>query len=365
MTDLTRFNPEMLALARRSRELSQVRLAKLSGVGSTKISKYEAGTLSVTNDALSRLAVVLDYPTRFFFRPLRLVGFQGGAVFHRKQQSLPARKLYRAHALAEIRRLEVMTMLDSLDIDPPQLPEYPIDLFEDNPEKIARSVRTVMNVPPGPIFNLTQILEDSGCIVVAHEFDSRQLDGFSQRAAYAPCFLHLNVQLPPDRWRWTLAHELGHAVMHFDPMAPPKLVEEEANLFAAEFLTPAHEVAPLLDGLTFQKLGGLKREWKVSMQSLITRAYQLRTISADQRRAMYTRLSRAGYRTREPEMLDPPVEKPSLMVKLARLHLDEAGYSPAELCDFISIGESEFRHHYVESDDILETLGIDDILQNS
>ena len=365
MNTVADFNPEMLALARRSREMTQTQLAELCAVSPTSVSRYETGTLSVTNDALSRIAAALDYPMKFFRRNPTLIGAMGGAVFHRKQQSLPARKLYQAHALAEIRRLEISTMLDSLDIHPSSPPEYPADLFEDDPEKIARSVRVAMNIPPGPIFDLTKALERNGCIVVAHHFGSYRIDGFSQRTKYPPCFLHINSQMPPDRWRWTLAHELGHVVMHFEPMESPKLVEQQANLFAAEFLTPAHEISLQLDGLTFQKLGGLKREWKVSMQALITRACHLGAISEGQRRSMYMRLTKAGYRTREPETLDPPVEKPFMMAFLAQRHLDELKYSRTELCDLLAISEAEFRAHYIGFDDILETLGIDDIIQNS
>ena len=363
MTAVVYFNPEMLILARRTREMTQTQLGKLAAVSPTSISRYEMGTLSVPDDNLSRIASALNYPINFFCRNPTLIGTMGGAIYHRKQQSLPARKLYRAHALAETRRLEITTMLDSLDIEQSSLPEYPVDLFEDDPEKIARSVRVAMNIPPGPIFNLTSTLERSGCMVVAHDFGSSQIDGFSQRPKYPPCFLHLNSQLPPDRWRWTLAHELGHVVMHFEPMASPKVVEYQANLFAAELLAPAHEVGPQLDGLTFQKLGGLKREWKISMQALITRAHHLGTISEGRKRAMYIRLSKAGYRTREPETLDPPMEKPSRMELLARRHLEELEYSSAELCDLLALREEEFSRHYVGgSDDILKTLGIDDIL---
>ena len=365
MTSVEDFNPEMLVLARRSREMTQTQLAELSAVSPTSVSRYEAGTLAVTNDSLPRIAAALNYPVRFFCRKRTLVGAIGGAIFHRKQQSLPTRKLYRAHSLAETRRLEITTMLDSLDSDPPSLPEYPVELFEDDPGKIARSVRAAMDIPPGPIFNLTETLERNGCMIVAHDFGSSQIDGFSQRPKYPPCFLHLNSLLPPDRWRWTLAHEMGHLVMHFEPMASPKEVEQQADLFAAEFLAPAREIGPSLEGLTFQKLGWLKREWRISMQALITRAYRLGSISEGQRRSMYIRLSKAGYRTREPETLDPPVEKPSWMVLLARTHLNELEYSRNELCDLLAISEAEFRMHYIGSDDILETLGINDILQNN
>ena len=362
------FNGEMLLVARRSRELTQSQLAKSTGISGKNLSKYENGLMSPSDDAASSLAVALDYPVGFFCRKPTLIGVMGGAVFHRKQTSLSTRKLYGVHALAEIRRLEVTKMMQVLDVYPPVLQEYPVDYFEDDPEKIARSVRTAMNLPPGPIFNLTETLERNGCVVVAHEFDSRQISGFCQRdARYPPCFLHMNVEMPPDRWRWTLAHELGHLVMHFDESTESesrktrKMIERQADLFAAEFLTPAHAIGHSLNGLTFQKLGGLKREWKVSMQSLITRAYHLGTISDGQRRAMYMRLSKAGYRTREPATLDPPVEKPSLMSQLAQRHLDELGYSRTELREFISIGETDFRKYYL-ANDILESLGINEIV---
>ena len=365
MTSVSDFNPEMLTLARNTRQVTKTQLARLVGVSLPTISKYESGTMAINSDWLSKVAVVLDYPVAFFCRKARLIGTGGGSIFHRKQYSLPAKKLYQAHAFAETRRLEIKWMLDSLDVQVPSSVEYDVQLFEDDPEKIARSVRASLNIPPGPIFNLTETLERNGYIVVPHDFGSSQIDGFSQRPPHPPCFLHINSELPPDRWRWTLAHELGHLVMHFEPMEPPKLVEEQANLFAAELLAPAHEIGPMLDGLTFHKLGGLKRMWKISMQSLITRACHLGTISDRQRRSMFIRLSQAGYRTREPETLDPPVERPTMMAELAQRHLDELEYSRSELCDLLTIGEAEFKNHYIGgSDDILETLGIDDILRN-
>ena len=356
------FNPEMLTLARQSRDMTKARLAEQSRVSATVISRYESGTMRFTETVLSRIFGALDYPPTFFFRRPVLIGQVGGAMFHRKQNNLPVGTLYRAHALAEVRRLEVMAMLRSLDVLEPSLPEYPVELFEDDPEAIARSVRAVMNLPPGPIFNLTEKLERNGCVVMAHDFRSRQIDGFSQRTQYPPCFIHLNSELSPDRWRWTLAHELGHMVMHFEPTESPRLVEEQANLFAAEFLAPAHEIGHMLEDLTFQKLGGLKREWGISMQALINRAHHLNTISTSQRRSMLTRMSKAGYRTREPTTLDPLVERPSRMRMLARTHLGQLGFTRSELRDLLALNETDFRVHYAPEDDILEALGIDDLL---
>ena len=91
MSEVADFNPEMLTLARRSRELSQTQLAEMCTVSSTSVSRYEAGTLSVTDDNLSRIATALNYPVKFFCRKSTLVGAIGGAIFHRKQQGLPTR----------------------------------------------------------------------------------------------------------------------------------------------------------------------------------------------------------------------------------------------------------------------------------
>ena len=362
MTISKPFNPEMLALARRSRQISQVDLAKAAGTTGSLISQYENGSAPMTEQMVKRLAEVLDYPLSFFTRVSAFAGLAGGAIFHRKQQRLPAKTLYRAHAYAEIRHLEVATMLETLGTDFPPLPEYPIELLPRTPEEIARAVRSEMRVPPGPIFDITKTLEDNGCVVVAHDFKSRQIDGFSQRTASGQWFIHINADQPPDRWRWTLAHELGHAVMHSDPMAEPKEVEDQANLFAGEFLMPEREIRHALQRLTFQKLGGLKRKWKVSMQALIMRAHVLKTITTRQQTSMFTQLSRAGYRKREPAILDPPVEKPHLLVDLARQCLVEADYSVEELREAISINDTEFRQYYVDEDDIVAALGIDELL---
>ena len=60
---------------------------------------------------------------------------------------------------------------------------------------------------------------------------------------------------------------------------------------------------PLLGGLTLPKLAGLKLEWKISMQALVMRASHFGTITPSQKKAIIVQMSKAGYRTREPERL--------------------------------------------------------------
>src|ERR1019366_9937990 len=92
-----------------------------------------------------------------------------------------------------------------------------------------------------------------------------------------------------DRLRLTLVHEVGHIIMH--ESATPTM-EVEANAFAAEFLAPRKEIKGSLLGLNMAKLADLKRHWKMSMQALIMRAYELKTITESQRRYLFINVAK-------------------------------------------------------------------------
>jgi len=112
-----------------------------------------------------------------------------------------------------------------------------------------------------------------------------------------------NDAAPPDRVRLTLAHELGHLVLHAAAMSVDD-VEAEANAFAAEFLMPTEVVRPSLRNLKIGRLIDLKREYGVSMQALVERAYHLDLLSPTQRTSMYKMFSFKGWRIREPASED-------------------------------------------------------------
>ena len=344
-------NPEMIKLARQSRGYTQKELAKLVNVVQPQFSRIEAGTRPVHDSALNGLCEVLDYPSQFFIQRPRLEGPGTDVTFHRKRQSVRKSKLDQVYAIAEVRKLEVVKLLEWEGAEY-TIPSYPIELFDDDPAKIARTVRVVFGLPSGPVFNMTRTLEQVGCVVIAHNFGSRYIDGFSRPGRIHPPFFHISRDLPPDRWRWTLAHELGHVVMEHDPVGSPKLIEAQANQFAAEFLAPSHEIASMLQNLTISKLAGLKLEWKISMQALIERAFHLGTITRAQRTGMHIRLSRAGYKTREPDTLDPPGEPPQRLFMLAKTHMTELEYSREELLNWLAINEKDFQEYYHDPLDV-------------
>ena len=353
MDESERFNPQMFTLARRTRGWSQVETAKRAEVGQSLVSKYESGNMAPRDGHVEKLATALDYPIGFFFQRLIVTGPGVGEIFHRKRAATAAKTLGRFHAVAEVRRFDIAKLLNSWPISEPSVPFLSIDEYEDDPSEIARLLRSYWNLPQGPIFNLTEAMERNGCIIFAHNFGTAHIDGFSHRLSDDPPLFHLNASIPPDRRRWTLAHELGHMVMHGFGEVDPDTAEQQANRFAGEFLAPANELKPMLWNLDFRRLAGLKREWKISMQSIIMRARDLDVITERQRRELFTRLGKAGHRKREPASLDPPIERESMARQLAQYHLTNLEYTRDELVDYLCIGEGDFDQYYGSTGDRL------------
>lgn len=328
-------NPEMILIARYSRRLTQAELARKIGVSQARVSKLENGLISATNEDLNGLCGALDYPPRFFRRRWELEGPSIHEMYHRKRSRVAASLLNQVYAVATIQREQLNLLLQSTQTIDHDFQAFPVDEFDGDVERVARIVRAMWRLPLGPVENLTRAVERAGGVVVLSAFGTKRIDGMSTWRAQSPPIFWLNRELPPDRWRWTLAHELGHVLLHSEGDSRVEM-ESEADRFAAEFLLPRAEIKPHLVGLSLMRLAALKRRWKVSMQALIMRAYHLRMITERKRRDLFVALSREGYRIREPVELDPPAEIPSRIDELMRFHTRELGYSESDLTDMLS-----------------------------
>ncbi|WP_244296764.1 ImmA/IrrE family metallo-endopeptidase [Paenarthrobacter nitroguajacolicus] len=139
-------------------------------------------------------------------------------------------------------------------------------------------------------------MEKHGIIVTLSSFAGTAtptVDAFSTSRLPRPV-----VVLTPDRardvnrHRFTAAHELGHLIMHPDTAPGDPHLEKEADQFAAEFLTPAASITPLLPGrLDLHKLEQLSQEWGVSIESLVYRCHELGTVSEAAYRRAFQRLN--------------------------------------------------------------------------
>jgi Zn-dependent peptidase ImmA (M78 family) len=240
--------------------------------------------------------------------------------------------------------LQFETLLRSVDFQAPfHVPGIDIDSIE-TPAEAALTCRSMWGLPCGPIADLYSVLEDAGCIVFCFDFGVPDVDAISMRSPRMPPTMFVNSTMPTDRQRFTVAHELGHLVLH---QLPNKTMEAEADDFASEFLMPAADISSHLYHLDLERLAMLKRHWRVSMASILKRAEDLGIISARKAKSLWIELSKLGYRKREPIDIEQPA--PKLIADLIRVHTDQLGYSDEEVASSLSLHLHEFRCTHLPS----------------
>lgn len=324
-------NACMLTLARESRGMSQADLAESINVTQGKVSKYENEMLLVSEEDLAKVANVLNYTEELFFQKDKVYGLGSSFLFHRQRKVVPMLLQKKIQAEVNILRMQVDRLLRVVDVEAENHFEpIDIDLHNGDAAKIARLTRAAWRLPLGPVANITAAIESAGGIVLQCSFDVKQIDAAHLWLPGLPPLFFVNRDMPGDRLRWTLAHEIGHAVMHRNPTGD---VEAQANTFASEFLMPEEEIAHHLDGMTLEKAAMLKQRWKVSMAAIIYRAKDLGRITAGRFKSLYASLGAQGYRAVEPFPL--PVEEPQLAKKLVDIHRGELGYSDFDLAKLL------------------------------
>lgn len=330
------FNADMLVLARETRSMTQSALAEAAGTTQGRVSKVESGVLAPTDDFVEAVAEALRFPVSFFYKANAVRGIPES--YNRKRMSLGATVLRRITAEVNIRIFQLETLIKAADVSTAfNVPTLDLEDYG-SPEAVARAVRSYWQMPRGPVKNLARTLENAGAILVPMRFGAREIDGISMRPVGLPPLVFYNSAAPGDRTRFTLAHELGHLVMHFH-QPPYPAMEDEANAFAAEFLMPERDIAPFLlqPRVTRQSLAALKPMWRVAMSALLGRAHQLKIIDSQRYTRLWQEFSKLGYKTREPAELDFPPEEPSVWADLIKLHLDHLGYSVEELADALDV----------------------------
>jgi Zn-dependent peptidase ImmA (M78 family)/DNA-binding XRE family transcriptional regulator len=337
-----RVNPEMLVLARESRGYTQSELAKAVSLTQSSLSRYEAGLGEIPLADLQAVAVHLEYPPHFFYQRDRL--YCASCLFHRRRQTLSLRDLKRIHAQVNILRLHAARLLAEAEIESDNR-FHRLDAAKlGGPESVAQMLRHLWGLPLGPVRNVVGDIERAGGIVFRCPFDTSKVDAISQWPPDDPDMppvFFVNEDMPGDRMRWTLAHEIGHIAMHHLPTADP---EGEADRFASEFLMPAREIALELGQFSLQRAAALKPYWKTSMAALIRRARDLGTISQRKYEYLNTQLAKLGYKKYEP--IPIPAEEPQMLREILEVHRQSHARSVKELSDLLALTEEQFRSMY-------------------
>ncbi len=334
----------MIVLARESRGLSQKELAAKLGVPQSRISMIEMQLRPISDDLIGMIAKILDYPLAFFWQVGAINGIGIAEIFHRKRHAVPKRTLDTIYARCEIRFKHLNALLISVDVET-TVNTIDVNNFPQEPREIAQMVRASLHIPRGPIIDVTDVLENAGIIVIAFDFETTRVDALSRWIPHMPPIIFVNTQCPKDRLRFSLAHELGHVVMH---TSPNPYMEQQADDFAAEFLLPEREVRLNLAAVDLAQLAVLKQYWKVSMAALLKRAEDLEIITPNRVRYLWAQMARLGYKTREPVELDIKGEEPKLVKEIIDAHLNELDYTMHDLLEILPLHENELKTYYWE-----------------
>ena len=341
------YNNEILKLLRKSKNISQHEMCERIRISQGNYSKIEHGLIEPTEDFVEQVSLFFQVAPAFFYQDEKAYSPQN--PYHRSRSTLQIGDRDRVEAIANIYRIHIKKLLEGVET-PFNL--LPISVSEsDSPDGIARLTRRNFRIPNGPIANLTKSLEDNGIFVVSYDFKTEALDGFTIHGAkdIIP-LIFINSSFPGERIRFTLAHELGHLIMHQQlETEQSDEIEREANAFASEFLMPAFDIMQDLRYINTYKLNvgvlvRLKMKWKVSMNALLKRAEDLRVLTKNQTKYLWMQMSQKGLRKNEPYPI--PIETPSLLNELISTYKNELQYSIKDLVALLKVTNNTYFEYF-------------------
>jgi Zn-dependent peptidase ImmA (M78 family)/DNA-binding transcriptional regulator YiaG len=295
------FDPARLTQARRLAGLTKSAIARELGVSAVAVGQWEAGTHPPRPDHVGRLAEVLEVPPAFLAAGRPYARLESSAAHFRSLRRTPAHQRAKAIAFAEQVWELVYALEKRVELPPVDLPgfaagEVSLQLADAEPVRAARALRRDWGLGTAPVPRVVRLMEAHGVIVTLVPFAgtaTATVDAFSTSQLPRPI-----VVLTPDRandvyrHRFTAMHEVGHLLLHGDAVPGDVIQEKEADVFAAEFLTPGEviraELPPRMDLKALERLG---QKWGVSVDSLVYRCREVGAVSDPAYRRAYQRLS--------------------------------------------------------------------------
>lgn len=332
------FNPAMFKLAREFRGYTQKDLETKSGIKQGVLSRYEHALRIPGEEHLLKIAEALQFPKEFFFQ--KGEDYPTGIIFHRKFSSLKIKEKSKIEAEVKMRLFSLKTLTSELDIVR-EIPDIDLEKYSNDATKVAQAMRYYWKVPSGPIKNLIGLLEDKGIIIFRFDFGTSLLDGFFVHDDI-PC-IAINTRAPMDRQRFTIAHELGHLLIH---RINSDEAENQANQFASEFLMPAKDMDEFfkVPEIDLRYLAALKPIWRVSMAALLRRAHDLNYITPTHFKRLNILINKFGYRKKEPIIIDN--EQEGLLKEIIQTYKEEMEYSDSELAKIMHLSFSDYLQFF-------------------
>lgn len=303
---------------------TQTQLATTTGISQAYLSSIERLQRTVSPEILEQIAQATGTPMSFFAADFQQ--FSDDTLHFRKNRTA-SQKLTRQFK----RYFQESARAGETLVEKIAYPKAALTFLSDGDlvtsetlSELASDARRAMGLAPSdPIRNLTRGLERSGIAVfridladLEHErvvgsghYGISHWAGPGTRAAIA------YVSGSGDRNRFTLAHELGHLLLHtFRTNVPSKEAEKEAHTFASLLLLPRERAHDLVSKTTaLNDFARIKASFGISIQAAVMNAEHLGLIDEHRKRSLFRQISQRGWKTDEP--VNVSQEEPQLLRK--------------------------------------------------
>lgn len=338
------FNGERLKNARLYRGKTITELAEETEISKQAISQFENGKATPSIETLLKIMNVLKFPREYFRQideDITVNTFFRALLTTSKKEQLI--QVTRTKTLAKI-----YEFLEEY-IDFPKFKTPLIDIENIDIEQVTLELRDCWGLGINPITNIVNVMEKNGVVVSSFKTNESKIDAFTQihkvHNLERPFVVVGDDKESAVRRQFSMAHELGHIILHNNSIEVDelsreeyKMMEEEANNFAAAFLLPKEsflaDVMQYPNKLEFYV--ELKKKWKVSISAMIIRAFKLNAITHNQYQYLMKQLSKKEWRIKEPldDLIVTP--KPVLLKRAIDMLITNDIMNEAEIVNELS-----------------------------
>lgn len=357
-----KINGERIREARLFKGLTITDFSKKIGVSKQMLSKYEHNSSSINIETLQRIVSVLQFPIAFFTSTYT-VPYENYGTFYRSR--LTANQA--AKQPIEFYKKATAFLRDYFEqyIDFPSL-DY-CDFSSYSPQEAALKLREVWKLGNGPIQNIVSLMESHGIVIANVNLNEDKVDATSGFIKVDGNNYYIVVNNVSEsnfyRQQFSLAHELGHYVMHASIEGYSlqnldgeeyRTMENEANQFASAFLLPKSSFEKDLSKIDLTNLLSfvpLKSIWNTSIAAMIIRARDLQMINLQTYEKLQKSKSYRKWNKREINDDDKPLVKPIVLNKSFKLLEEHTDITPNNLASHVNVS-----HGYYYPNEILSQI---------
>ncbi|MCR6649172.1 MAG: XRE family transcriptional regulator [Cellulomonas sp.] len=328
---------ERLRTLREMHGWTQAELAAATGLSQPLLSSIEKLRRDATPDSLQAIAEATDTPLSFF--EIEPSSVPTDSLHFRKNKTAPVKLTTQVKAYFREAHRVTTTLLDKVARPIAQFPTADAragridgDEIEELTFETRRALGLELDVP---IPNLTRALERAGAAVFRMTLPGVEEGRVVGKGHYGVSYWGGPGERPVigyfpgsgDRDRFTIAHELGHVVLH-TYRTPCDEAEVEAHRFAGALLLPRTRAVELIGSTTtLSEYARIKAGFGISIQAIIMRAAHLGLIDEARKTSLMVQVGARGWRTAEP--VEVIHEEPQLVTKALTAVWPESPYRRA------------------------------------